>query len=119
MQDNVILELSLDFAERIVKLHIYLRDKKREYVMSKQLLRAGTSIGANAHEAVYGQSPKDFISKFSIALKESAETMYWLRLLHRTKYITTEQFNSISKDCAELIKILTAIVKTTKQQGDF
>ncbi len=88
--------------------------KKKEYVMSRQILKSGTSIGANVKEGEYGQSAADFISKMSIALKEAAETSYWLELLAETDYITQEQFESINSDCTELIKILTSIVKTAK-----
>ena len=101
------------FAIRIINLYKYLQDKK-EFVLSKQILRSGTSIGANITEANYAQSKADFISKMSIALKESAETAYWLELLAETKYITEEQYSSINNDCQELIRILTATVKNSK-----
>ena len=111
---NAILEKSMAFAVRIVKLYQYLNDEKREFVMSKQLMRSGTSIGANAHEAVQGQSRNDFLSKMSIALKEAYETGYWLTLLNRTEYLTPEQYKSIWSDYEELIRMLTSIVKSTK-----
>ena len=106
---------SLEFAVRVVKLYSYLSEQKQEYVMSKQLLRSGTSIGANIREGTYGQSRKDFINKMSIALKETAETEYWIELLYRTEHLTTEQYESIQKDCKELARMLTAIVCNTKR----
>lgn len=112
--DNVVLEKSKKFAIRIVKLYQFLSDKK-EFVMSKQILRSGTSIGANITEGNYAQSHADFVSKMSIALKEAAETEYWLELLINTDYITEKQFISLHNDCAEIIKLLTAILRTAKQ----
>ena len=103
------------FAVRIVKLYKHLHTGKKEYVLSKQLLRAGTSIGANVAEAEQAQSYADFISKMSIALKESSETNYWLRLLRETDYLSETEFSSIYSDCRELERMLTAIVKTAKQ----
>lgn len=91
----------------------FLKDKK-EYILSKQLLRCGTSIGANIKEGTQAQSKKDFISKMQISLKEASETEYWLDLLHETEYLTDEQFTSINDDCIELIRILTAIIKHAK-----
>ena len=115
MQDNVIVEKSLAFAIRIVKLCRILSDSKHEYLLSKQLMRSGTSIGANVREAVQAQSRKDFVSKMSIALKEAAESDYWITLLRETDFITEKEFQSISADCVELNKILTAIIKSTKE----
>lgn len=112
--EKTVLVKSLNFAVRIVRLYQYLTDKKKEFVMSKQLLRCGTSVGANLREAKYAQSTNDFISKNSIALKEIAETEYWLELLYKTEYLSQAEFESIQADCAEIAKILTAIVKTTK-----
>lgn len=106
---------SFRFAVRIVKLCNYLSASKKEHVLSKQLLRAGTSIGANISEAEQAQSRADFVSKMNIALKEAVETNYWLRLLHATDYLSDEEFSSIHSDCRELEKMLTAIVKSTKQ----
>ncbi|MFI3313745.1 MAG: four helix bundle protein [Eubacteriales bacterium] len=114
MKQTQIQTMSMDFAVRIVKLRKYLCKEKQEYEISKQLLRCGTSIGANAHEAEYGQSKKDVISKLSIALKEASETAYWLTLLRRTEYLSEEQFQSMLDDCTQIIKVLTAIVKTSK-----
>lgn len=111
---SIIEEKSKRFAIRIINLYKYLNVEKKEFVISKQVLRSGTSIGANVKEGEYGQSAADFISKMSIALKEAAETSYWLELLAETDYITQEQFESINSDCTELIKILTSIVKTAK-----
>ena len=114
--ENAIREKSMELAVRIVKLYNYLCEEKREYVMSKQMLRSGTSIGANVREGIYGQSKEDFVSKMSIALKEASETEYWIELLRRTEYITEKEYESIQKDCGEVAKMLTAIVKSAKKQ---
>ena len=103
------------FAVRIVKLSQYLNTDKNEYTVSKQLLRAGTSIGANIAEAQQAQSRADFISKMSIALKEAVETDYWLRLLQAAEYLSDAEFSSVYNDCTELEKMLTSIVKTSKR----
>ena len=95
----------MDFAVRVVKLYGYLKDEKREYVMSKQLLRSGTSIGANLSEAQSAISRKDFLSKLYISLKETSESMYWLTLLHRTDFLTKEEYDSMFEDCLELKKL--------------
>ncbi len=116
MGNNIILDKSKKFAIRIINLYKYMISEKKEFIMSKQILRSGTSIGANVKESVNSQSNADFISKMSIALKESDETEYWLELLHETGYISDEQFNSIILDCRELIKILTSIIKTSKSK---
>ena len=113
-QNNVIRDKSFEFSVRIVNLYKYLTTEKRETVLSKQVLRSGTSIGANVCEALQGFSTADFIAKLNISLKEAFETDYWLRLLHRTGYIEDNQFDSIVADCQELIKILTSIIKSTK-----
>lgn len=113
--NNIIKEKSYLFALRTVKLYKYLIEKKKESVLSKQLLRCGTSIGANVEEALGGQSKKDFLSKLSIAYKESRETHYWLRLLKDSEIITNKEFDSMIFDCEELQKILTSILITTKQ----
>ena len=105
----------LDFSIRIVKLYSYLTETKREYVFSKQLLRCGTSIGANLAEAQYGISKKDFLSKTYISLKEAAETMYWLEILRRADYLTENVFQSMMKDCEELKKLFMSITKTTRR----
>ena len=112
--DNLIQEKSFQFAIRIVRLYRHLTKGKREYVLSKQLLRSGTSIGANIAEAQEAQSRADFISKISIALKEATESEYWIKLLYATDYLTQAEYDSILPDCAELAKILTAILKSSK-----
>ena len=105
---------SRSFAIRIINCYNYLVEQKHEQVMSKQLLRCGTSIGANTRESKNAQSRMDFLSKLNIALKEADETEYWLDLLHETNYLDDNMYNSISDDCAELIKILTVIIKKIK-----
>lgn len=115
--ENTVLQKSMNFAVRIVRLYQYLCSDKKEFVMSKQLLRSGTSIGANLREAKYAQSTNDFISKNSIALKETSETEYWLELLYRTDYLTEKEYSDIKADCSEIAKMLTAIVKTTKENN--
>ena len=115
IKGNVVIDKSMEFAIRIVKLYKYLQSEKEETVMSKQLLRSGTSIGANAREGIYGQSREDFISKMSIALKEAVETEYWLELLSKTGYLKEQEYESVAADCSEIAKLLTAIVKNTKK----
>ena len=110
----MIAEKSFQFAVRIVRLCTYLQQEKKEYVLSKQLLKSGTSIGANVSEAKQGQSRADFLAKISISLKEACETNYWLRLLFATDYLTKQEYDSILSDCQELERMLTSIVKTTK-----
>ena len=117
MENNVIVQKSKAFAIRIIKLCKHLRSEKNEYVLSKQILRSGTSVGANVRESIYAQSKNDFISKMSIALKEAAETEYWLELLCESDYISNEEFTSIYKDCSEIRKILVSIVKTSKNNS--
>ena len=112
MDGNTVVEKSFDFAVRIVNLYKYLTKTHKEYILSKQILRCGTSIGANVAEAQRGQSKADFISKMSVALKEANETQYWLKLLYKTEYISKAQFESLEKDILELIGILMAICKT-------
>ena len=113
MNSNV-EQKSFLFSVRVVKLARYLQDEKREYILSKQLMRSGTSIGANIVESQQAQSRADFISKLSIALKEACETNYWLRLLQATDYLSEAEYVSIIADCKELEKILTSIIKTTR-----
>ena len=115
MKENAVLEKSFSFAVRIVNLYKHLTEQKKEYVLSKQLLRCGTSIGANTTEAQRAQSKPDFISKISIALKEAYETEYWLRLMHETQYITEAAYKSLRDDNEELISLLIAICKTAKE----
>lgn len=112
--DNVVESKSFDFAVRIVNLYRYLSINKKEFVLSKQLLRSGTSIGANISEAQQGQSNADFTAKMNIALKEAAETKYWLKLLTATSYLTEKESTAIITDCVELEKILYNIVRTSK-----
>ena len=114
-ENNIILEKSMEFAVRVVKLYKYLFKQKGESVMSKQLLRSATSVGANIREAEYAQSRNDFVSKMSISLKETSETEYWLELLYRTEYLTEQEYKSIANDCGEIARILTAIVHNSKK----
>ena len=112
--ENDIYDLSKDFAIRVVKLYNYLKLEKKEVVMSKQILRSGTSIGANVREGRYAQSRADFINKMSIALKEANESAYWLEILHQTNYLDDALYKSIYDDSDKIIAVLTKIVKTTK-----
>jgi len=113
MKENVIKSKSFDFAINIVYLYKELV-KSNEYVLSKQLLRSGTSIGANIREAEFAQSKKDFINKLSVALKEANETDYWIELLHKTEFLNQDQFILIKSNLQEIIKLLVSIVKTSK-----
>ena len=113
MSENIIETKSFDFAIRIVHLYKHLTKTKREFVMAKQLLRCGTSIGANIAEGEKGQSRADFNAKMNIAMKEANETYYWLRLLHRTGYLNDKEFLSMQKDIREILAIITAICKKT------
>ncbi|NMP37837.1 MAG: four helix bundle protein [Clostridiales bacterium] len=115
MAENQIENKSFDFAVRIVNLYKHLNSEKKEYVLSKQLLRSGTSIGANVSEAQRGQSKADFISKMSIALKEANESYYWIKLLYKTDYITELQFLSLETDITEIIKLLVSICKSSNK----
>ena len=103
------------FAKRVAKCYRFLLDKKKETILSKQFLRSGTSIGANIREGLFAQSRKDFINKMNIALKEAGETDYWLEVIHSTEYLTDTKYESMKKDNDELIKLLTSIIKTTKE----
>jgi four helix bundle protein len=116
MKESIVKDKSKDFALRIIKLYKYLTiiADQKEYVLSKQVLRSGTSIGANVKEALRGQSRPDFRAKMSIALKEASETEYWLELLYESSYIDKSSYDSIIEDCRELIKILISIVKSTE-----
>lgn len=114
MQNNPVKEKSFAFALRVVKLAQYLNQEKREFVLSKQLLRSGTEIGALVRESEHAESRADFVHKLAIALKEANETQYWLELLHQSDYIDAKSFDSINQDCIELLKLLTAIIKSTK-----
>lgn len=114
MKENILIDKSIDFAARIIKLQKYLVENKKETVISKQIVRSGTSIGANINEANYGQSMADFISKLHISLKETAETEYWLRLLVKAEILTNEEGNSLIADCLEIKKMLIASINTAK-----
>ena len=113
MSGNVIEEKSFDFAIRIVNLYKYLVSKKKEFVLSKQLLRCGTSIGANIAEAEKGQTKADFNAKMNIAMKEANEAYYWLKLLYRTDFLSEKEFLSLEKDVKEILAVITAICKKT------
>ena len=117
MKENIIKEKSFLFAIRIVKLYKFLSEERKERVLSKQLLRSGTSIGANIREALNAQSSADFIHKCSIAQKECDETLYWIELLKETDYITETEFTSIYNDSNELLKIIRSIILSTKQKN--
>ncbi|MES2430931.1 MAG: four helix bundle protein [Bacteroidota bacterium] len=114
MKENILKIKSFAFAVRIVKLFQFLQSDKKEYILSKQLLRSGTSIGAMVREAEQAESKKDFIHKLSIAQKETNETLYWLELLQTTDYLTKQQFESLNIDAIELIKLVTSIIKSSK-----
>ena len=116
LKENAIQAKSLAFAKRIVRAYQFLHDEKKEYVLSKQLLRSGTSIGANIAEAQYGSSRKDFLNKLYIALKETAETLYWLELLYSCEYFSLEAYQSLFEDCEELRKLLSSITRTTRDE---
>ena len=115
MKENLLIDKSIAFASRIIKLHQYLIRTKKETIISKQIVRSGTSIGANINEANYGQSKADFISKMHIALKETAETEYWLRLLVLSDYITEAEGKSLIDDCLEIKRVLIASINTAKE----
>lgn len=117
MKENVIMQKSFAFSVRIMNLQKYLSRKKGEYVVSRQICKSGTSIGANIAEAQRAQSTADFVSKLKIALKEANETQYWLRLLYETKYLTDQEFISLHSDLLEILKILTAICKHYPQNN--
>ena len=114
MKENILIEKSIDFGARIVKLHRYLNKEKRETVLSKQILRSGTSIGVNINEAQYGSSKADFIAKLHIALKETAETEYWLHILKKSDYLDEMMAVSMLSDCIEIKRILIASINTAK-----
>ena len=115
MSNSVAADKTFNFAVQIVKLYKYLCDEKREYVLSKQLLRSGTSVGANVREALQGLSKRDFLLKIGIALKEAYESLYWIELLYATSYIDQQQQISLFESIDEIIRILVSIVKTTKK----
>jgi four helix bundle protein len=115
MRENILIDKSVLFATRIVKLHQYLIKSKKESVISKQIVRSGTSIGANINEANYGQSKADFVSKLHIALKEAAETEYWLKLLTMAQYISEDMGQSLLDDCLEIKRLLVSSINTAKE----
>ena len=114
VKENIIMRKSFAFSVRIMNLQKYLSRKKGEYVVSRQICKSGTSIGANITEAQDAQSKADFLSKLNISLKETGETLYWLRLLHATDYLTEKEFEAVYVDCEEIKKILVASIKTLK-----
>jgi four helix bundle protein len=115
MKENVVQDKLFDFAVRIVNLYKHLSQEKKEFVLSKQLLRSGTSIGANVEEAIGGISKVDFRAKLSIAYKEARETVYWLRLLHTTEYLNDKEFESVFYDADELCRLLFTIIKSSTE----
>ena len=117
MRKGVLKEKSFKFAVRIVNLYKYLCDEKKEFVLSKQILRSGTSVGAMVHEAEHSESKGDFIHKMAIAQKEINETIYWLELMCETEYLSDKEFDSLHNDAVELIKMLTSSIKTAKNSG--
>jgi four helix bundle protein len=117
MKENIIQKKSFEFAIRVVNAFKYLQSEKKEFVLSKQFLRSGTSIGANVEEAIGGQSKKDFIAKISIAYKEARETNYWVKLLKATQYLEEKEADSIVTDIEELSKILSSILLSSKQSN--
>lgn len=116
MKENVLKTKSFDFAVRIVKLYKFLKKEHNEFILSQQIVRSGTSVGALFREAEHGESLKDFIHKLTIGLKEANESKYWLDLLYATEFITKRIYDSMNKDCEELLKLLTASVKTSKSR---
>ena len=118
MKENIIADKSFRFAIRIVKLGQYLMNEKKEFILSRQIIKSGTSIGANIEEADGGQSKADFIAKCQISYKEAKETKYWLRLLEATEYIEPKLAKSLLEDCQEIIRIIQAILKTAKENKE-
>lgn len=117
MKNNVLINKSIEFAAKIIKLQRYLAKDKKETIISKQIVRSGTSIGANINEANYGQSKADFISKLHISLKETAETEYWLKLLVQSELLTVQEGESLLKDCLEIKKLLISSINTAKKNN--
>ena len=115
MKKNILREKSFGFAVRIVNLFKYLCEKKKEFVLSKQILRSGTSVGAMVRESEHAESKNDFVHKMAIAQKEINETLYWLELLNATKYISTKEYESLCADAVEIIKMITSSIKTAKR----
>jgi four helix bundle protein len=117
MSDSIVRDKAINFASRIVKCSNYIRFEKKNYSLADQILRSGTSIGANIFEGIYAQSDADFISKLSIALKEASETNFWILVLYNTDYIDEKMYKSLSEDVIEIIKLLTSIIKKSKEKG--
>lgn len=115
VNNNLLAEKSRTFGVRVVKCHQYLTSKKHEYMIAKQIYRSGTSIGANIHESIYAQSKADFVNKLQIAQKEAGETNYWLYLLFHSDYISEELYHSLKNDCDELLRLLAATIKSSKE----
>ncbi|TDX09523.1 MULTISPECIES: four helix bundle protein [unclassified Flavobacterium] len=116
MKNNIVKNKSFEFAIRIVKIYQYLSNDKKEFILSKQLLRSGTSIGAMIREAEHAESKSDFIHKFAIAQKEANEVIYWLELLKATDYLNQKEFENINNDAVSILKLITSIIKTSKNQ---
>ena len=116
MKESIVKEKSMNFAIRVVRCYKYLVEEKREFTLSKQMLRCGTSIGANIKEALRGQSRPDFVAKMNISLKEASECEYWIELLQNTEYLSKDLAQSLLEDCQELIKMLTSIVKSANEK---
>ena len=114
MRENIVKDKSFKFAVRVVKLYQYLCEEKKEFVLSKQFLRSGTSVGAMVREAEHAESKADFKHKMAISQKEINESIYWLELMKETGYLSQDEFNSLNSDAVELIKLITSIIKTTK-----
>ena len=117
INNNILADKSKAFGVRIVNCQKYLTTKKREYVMSKQIYRSGTSIGANIHEGIYAQSKADFINKLKVAQKEAGETDYWLYLLYHSDYMSEEMYQSMKGDCDELMRLLASIIKSSQDNS--
>ena len=117
MKENVVKNKSFAFALRVVKMYQFLCEQKKEFVLSKQLLRSGTAVGALVREAEQAESPADFIHKMAIALKEANETEYWIELLFQSNYLDETSYNSIKADSTEILKLLISIIKTTKHNA--
>ena len=117
MKENILIDKSIDFAARIIKLRKFLEEKQKEHIISKQIVRSGTSIGANINEAQYGNSKADFVAKLHISLKETAETEYWLRLLNKSEYVDEKLFKSLLDDCLELKKLLVSSINTAQNNS--
>ncbi len=113
--NSIAKQKSMDFSIRVVRMYQYLQEEQREFVMSKQVLRSGTSIGANIVEALYGSSRKDFVAKLQIAQKEAAETLYWLELLNQCEYLSDQLYRSLYADCNEILSIIAATIKSAKE----